>query len=154
MGHTVLIFTGKGSRQKTIELFLFRCNCFFELCSFDVMQKLFFIQTKLGETVLTWYKQQSFDGYSEFVSKITQRIVNPDREQVNISRLNGLRYRNNHYKYIEEFRELIDATSERKLSNNVYSFLRLLTEKMRRDLFSNEQNLSIIEYLYKAFVRF
>jgi hypothetical protein len=72
---------------------------------------------------------------------------------VNIICVNGLRYRKDPDKYIVEFRELIDAIGGRKMSNNVYFFLRLLPENMRRDLYINEQNLSSMENLYKAVMR-
>jgi hypothetical protein len=72
---------------------------------------------------------------------------------VNISRLNDLRCRSNPDNYIAEFRELIDAIGERKLSNNVFSFLCALPQNMRRGLYKNEQNLSSMENIYKAFVR-
>jgi hypothetical protein len=152
MGAAVPIFSGKGSTQKTLDLFLFRCNRYFERCSFDVMHKLFFIETKLGEAGLAWFKRESFDGYSEFVGKIIQRFVNPYTEPVSISRLKDLRYRNNPGKYIAEFKELIEAIGERKLSDNVILFLPLLPENMRRDHYINEQKISSMENLYNAFV--
>jgi hypothetical protein len=106
------------------------------------MHKFFFIETKLGEAALTWYKQESFDGYSEFVSKITLRFVNPDRERLTDSCLNDLRYRKDHVKYIAECSGLIDSSGERKLSDNVYSLLCPVPENMQLELYINEQNLS------------
>jgi Ty3 transposon capsid-like protein/Zinc knuckle len=153
MAKAVPKFDRINQNQKKLDEFIYRLTKYFSIDNYDDNQKLCFVETKLEDVALTWYRNNAPETFVEFTETLQARFVNPDHERLNINKLNNLRYKNDAEKYVKEFCGIVELIGEQKLNDNICSFLRPLPDETRKDLYINEANLVDKESLYRALIR-